>query len=321
MRAGAFALSLLAEPLDVQVLTALSTGPQPLIKLRQAVGSPAQTTARSHLNSLLSIGVLTRERQNEFPGNVDFALTASGRELLGVAALLDRWLAAAPRDARDLGTPAAKNLLKALVDGWSTGILRILAVRSLSLTELNSVLPAVSYPSLERRLSAMRMLGLVERCLGGERGRPYVVTDWLRRAVAPIVAGARWERQYAPRLAPPITNRDIEAAFLLTLPLLGPPPALSGSCQLSVQMKRADPSVVAGVKASVSRGTVVSCSTQVGGRVDAWAVGDIAPWFSALLEGDLSSLEIGGDSALAVDLIEGVHGLLSSSPEPASVRA
>ena len=49
-------------------------------------------------------------------------------------------------------------------------MMRALAARPLSLTELDSLISDLSYPALERRLSSMRIAGLVE-AQPSQRGR------------------------------------------------------------------------------------------------------------------------------------------------------
>ena len=58
----------------------------------------------------------------------------------------------APEGPLALGSSTAKSAIKALVEGWGTNMIRALAARPLSLTELNGLISGLSYPSLERRL-------------------------------------------------------------------------------------------------------------------------------------------------------------------------
>jgi DNA-binding HxlR family transcriptional regulator len=311
VRAGAHALSLLSVPLNVHVLQALAEEPRSLADLRRAAGSPPQTTMRGHLRRLTEAGILERRRQNDFPGSVDYELGRLGGDLMVVAAVLRDWLAASPEGPLMLGSPAAKSLIKALVDGWSTGVVRALAARPFSLTELSSIITGLSYPSLERRLGAMRLAGMIERCTGGGRGTPYKVTDWLRRAIGPLAAAARWERQHLPEETAPIGRIDVESAFLLTLPLLSLPSAQSGVCRLAVESRNGNgESRLAGVMVEVQEGRIVSCVSRLEGDAGAWASGSAASWLRAVSEQHPDTLEVGGDYALAAALLAGLHGAL-----------
>jgi DNA-binding HxlR family transcriptional regulator len=309
-RAGAQTLALLAVPLNVTLVRALADGPRSLVDLRREAGSPPQTTMRGHLHSLAKEGIVDKRRQGGFPGAVDYQLTESGQELLLVAEVLDTWLAASPEGPTPLGSDAAKSAVKALVEGWTTGMVRALASRPLSLTELDRVIASLSYPSLERRLSAMRGFGLVKPAPGEGRSTPYKASDWLRHAVAPLAAAARWERRRLRDRAPSITNRDVEAAFLLALPLLRMPEEVSGTCLLAVQMGSEPRTGTAGAIVLVQEGLVASSGTRLDNSTDAWALGPGAAWLSAVMKRDVASLELGGETALATCLVEGMHAAL-----------
>jgi DNA-binding HxlR family transcriptional regulator len=303
-RAGARALSLLSIPFNASVVMALADGQTPLVDLRRETGSPPPTTMRGHLRTLVAAGVVEKIRHEGFPGSVDYELTDSGHDLLAVATVLTDWLAAAPEGPTELGSNAARNAIRALVGGWSTGIVRALAAQPLTQTELDRVIAGLSYPSLERRLGAMRTVRLIEPLASCSRGTPYAVTDWLRRAVAPLVAGARWERLRLRGQAPAVTNRDVEAAFLLTLPLLRMPTEASGSCRLAV---RTPDSAEVGVIALVRDGTAASCGTRLDARTDAWARGPSESWAAAVIDRSVAGLEIGGRTELATTVVEGLR--------------
>jgi DNA-binding HxlR family transcriptional regulator len=307
MRAGAEGLTLLSHPLNFHLLRALAAAPQPLGELRRGAGSPPATTIRRGLDTLIDRGIVVRRRRVGFPATVDYELGRAGRELLEVAAVLRAWLAAgpgAPGGAADLGTETAKRLVKALVEGWSTTIVRALAARPLSLTELSGLIPALNYPSLERRLGALRTAGLIEPCAGVGRHRPCAATDWLRLSVAPLGASAAWERRHGLG-GKPVGGIDVEAVLLLAAPALRLPAGLDGRVRVAVDLGggRDRP---AGAVAAVAGGRVVSCVTRLGGPADAWASGRPGAWFEAVA-GELGGLEVGGDVDLAVGLLTGLR--------------
>jgi DNA-binding HxlR family transcriptional regulator len=317
VRAGAFALSLLSVPLNVNVLRALAEEPRPLIDLRRAVGSPPQTTMRGHLRALTRLGVLERRRRPDFPGAVDCHLGPAAMGLLEVAEVLEAWLASSPEGPLEFGDPAAKSAVKALVDGWSTAIVRALAARPLTLTELNKLIAGTSYPSLERRLGAMRLAGQIEPCAGLRRGKPYAATEWLRQAIAPLLAAARWERQFAAEESVGIGRLDFEAAFLLSAPLLDLPENPSGRCRLAVVSRNGggEPTV-AGAMIEIEEGRVVSCVSRLPGEAAAWASGGSGAWLSALIDHRTEQLELGGDCDLATAVVDELHGSLFRVRQP-----
>jgi DNA-binding HxlR family transcriptional regulator len=311
VRAGAQTLTLLSAPLNVHVLKALEEQPRSLIDLRRVVGRPPQTTMRGHLKALTELGVLERRRRPEFPGSVDFELGAPGRDLLAVADVVEAWLRMAPEGPQSLGDLAAKSSIKALVEGWSATVVRAIAAAPLTLTELSKLISSLNYPSLERRLVAMRLAGQIEGQSGQTRGTPYVATRWLRHAVAPLMAAARWERQNARETAPQLTRIDVEAMFLLSAPLVERLQGQSGTCRFTVDVRNSEGEVVpVGVVIQVSDGRVVSCSSRIRGHVDAWASGSVSSWFGALIDQDIERLEMGGDCGLGLALLDGMHSAL-----------
>lgn len=318
MRSGTHALSLLANPLNAHVLDALADGPKSLFDVRRAAGSPPQTTMRGHLQMMSEAGIVERRRLNDFPGQVDLQLTPSGRHLLTVARALRHWLAMAPDGPIELGTPAAKSSIKALVDGWSTGIIRVLAARPMPLTELSKVITGVSYPSLERRLGAMRLAGQLERRPGQVRGTPYGASTWLRHAASPLTIASRWERRHLPEQTDPVKRIDVEAALLLAVPLAQLGEEESGTCRLAVQLAAGGSDLrIAGVVARVLNGKVVSCVARLAEQAEAWASGSTSAWFDAAVEGEVELLEVGGACDLAIGLIDGVRGAILDPPQPA----
>jgi DNA-binding HxlR family transcriptional regulator len=313
VRAGAFALSLLSVPLNVHVLQALEAEPRSLTNLCRAVGSPPQTTLRKHLQTLHRLGVISKQRGPKFPGTVDYELADPGRDLLQVAAILQNWLSACADGPLTLGALGSKGTIKALVEGWSSTLIRAFAGRALSLTELDALISGLSYPSLERRLASMRMAGLVRRCQGRGRGTPYVVTDWLRLAVAPLAAAVRWERRHVPAEATPVGRLDIETGFLLSVPLVQLPSGQSGVCRLAVETSNGGERRLAGVLVGIEEGSVAYCRARLEGNATAWASGPTAVWLRAVLEHDTDALEVGGDCDLAYEIVGRLNGVLAAA--------
>jgi DNA-binding HxlR family transcriptional regulator len=310
-RSGAQTLCLLAAPLTALVLRALRDGPKQQSELRREAGSPAQTTLRAQFKRLVEIGALEKHRRNRFPGVLEYELTETGRELLFVADVLERWLQLAPDGPLPLGSGPAKAAVKALAEGWSTTILRVLGAVPQSLTELDGAIADLNYPTLERRLAALRLTSLVKAQPGNGAGTPYAVTDWLRRGIGPIAAAARWERRHLPQAAPPIAQLDAEAAFLLAVPLLRPPKGVLGSCRLAAEIPNGRKRNFAGVVVEVlSDGRTEPRGTQLDRYSDAWALGSSSAWLNAIIEHEVDRLELGGDSRLARILVEGLHDAL-----------
>lgn len=308
-RAGEMVLTLLSTPLNFLLLRALEERPMRLAELRQAAGLPAQTTLRGHLASLAELGAIEKRPTAQMPYAVRNELTPMGRDLLVVARLLDNWLGQAPFPA-SLDSSAAKGIVKAFVDGWGSTMMRGLAARPMSLTELDRGITELSYPALERRLSSMRMAGLIEACRGEGAGTPYAVTDWARRGIGPLALAADCERVHLRDRAAAPTRVDVEAAFLLALPLVRLPTDVSGSGQLEVEPGADSLDGQAGVRVSVERGRVAVCDSVLSPDPGDYAVGSIARWFGAIREGTGGLLRFGRDRGVAPALVSGLHAAL-----------
>jgi DNA-binding HxlR family transcriptional regulator len=318
VRAGGTVLSLLAGPLCAPILRAHLDGPLRLPDLRERIGGAAQTTLRGQVGNLRSIGALGRQVRSGMPYTVENELTDAGRDILGVAEAVEAWLSRAPQGPIVLGSEASKGAIRALVGGWGSTVLRALSARPLSLTELDGVIPNLSYPSLERRLSAMRAARQIETQVGTTgKAKPYAVTEWTRRAVGPLVAAGRCECRHLPDLADPISRIDVEAAFLLAVPLV----ALrdrAGSCLLAVNTAAGvggkPVRQVTGVHVELERGKVVSCDSRLETEPSTWVLGSVDAWVEAILDGNLDSVRIGGkEHDLARGLIEGLHRALATA--------
>jgi len=318
VRAGGTVLSLLAAPLIVPILRAHVEGPLRLPDLRERIGGAAQTTLRGQVGKLRDIGALEREVQaGVMPYTVVNEITPAGMGVLAVAELVEAWLARAPQGPIPLGSEPAKGAIRSLVGGWGSTILRALAAEPCSLTELDSAIPDLSYPALERRLSGMRAARQVEaRPSAVGTAKPYAVTEWTRQAVGPLVAAGRCECQHFSEDAEPLTSVDVEAAFLLAVPLVEAESSHTGSCLFAVDtddQEEDEPSNrLAGVHVEVENGYVASCISKIEQNPQAWALGAVESWVEAILDGRIESLRLGGhDQDFVQGLIEGLHGALA----------
>lgn len=292
------------------LLEVLADGPSSLADLQGRGGAPG-STLRARLKDLVDAEVIAACRNGGFRrGSAEYELTEAGEGLLTVAEVLESWLSESPNANRPFAGNCAKAAIGALAGGWSATLLRALAAKPLSVADLDSVIASFNYPSLERRIAAMRHAGQVEACPANGRETPYAVTTWLRRGVAPLLAGIRWERLHLAGSSAPVAGLDVEAAFLLAMPLLRLDPELSGRCRLAVELPSNGEGRVAGVVAGLEEGAVASCTSRLDGTADAWASGPVNAWFRALIDHDGESLELGGDGRLARTLIAGLHKAL-----------
>lgn len=267
---------------------------------------------RSHLGNLEAVGAIDRRRRDSFPGALEYSLTDSGRELLVVAESLEHWLADSPQGPLELGGDQAKAAVKGLVEGWTAGVLTALAAEPLSLTEMDKQIPAVSYPTIERCLENMRLAEQLEVGTRDRRGTPYSITDWLRRGIAPLAQGARWEHHYEREDADPIDRADVDGALRLAEPLFSAPKRLSGSCQMELKVPHGGADAQEHFFALIE---VANGKLSFGGfypeiEPSVRAVGRIDAWFSALIDEDLSDLELNGDRDFAKAVFGALHRAL-----------
>ena len=315
MRAGSRALSVLSSSLNVHVLKALEDEELlSLNELSQAIGLPPASTMRAYLKALVEVGAIERRSESGFASSVSYAIAPGGEKLLAAGDVLQHWLGLAPGGPISLGSTAAKSAVKTLVEAWDANIVRALAARPLPLTELHRLIPQISYPTLERRLAAMRLVGLVEGQRNGSgRGTPYRATRWLRKAVAPLAAAIAWERGHVPD-PPPLGRLDVEAGFLLVIPLAQFPSSATGVCRLAIETGAGSTLRYAGVKLTLDSGRVSTCVTRLEGEAEAWVVGTPRDWFRWLNGSEDAPIEFGGDTGLGRTVVEALAEALAPTP-------
>jgi DNA-binding HxlR family transcriptional regulator len=310
VRAGGTALSILAVPLSARILLALAEGSRTSERLREAVGSPPHSALRKNLQALTRHRLLHRRERGDAKGTVSYQLAGPGQDLLKVREAVQAWLDAAPGGGPAPGTDDAAVTIRALVDAWAVNLVRAVASRPFSAAEFAKLISADDAAELQRFLEAMTQLGLLEPAEAAAPTR-YVPTPWLRRSVAPLAAGAAWERRHLAAATTPIDRHDVETAFLLSVPLVKLRPERSGRCKLVVELRdSAGESKPVGVLVDLRAGEVVACATRLGGASQSWALGSPQAWLTAVIEGDVSGLKLAGDEDLATDLAWSLHAML-----------
>ncbi len=286
-RAGSAVLTLLSVPLNGLVLRALADGPMRLTALRDELGGPAQSTLRGILTKLVEIGALTRGLGDR-PGILAYQLTQFGEDLLLAVNAVEAWLGMAPDGPIALESAQAKVAIKALVGGWVSTVVRALAARPLTLTELDKLIDGYTYPAIERRLSAMRLAGQVE--LGangnGNRGRQYTSAPGFAWASAHSPLRPAASAGTCPRPRRRSTRIDVESAFLLVAPMLDLRRSTSGFCQVAVEGGSGDSRKPwAGAQLTVEKGSVSSCIARLEPRPESWAHGAAGAWLDGVIGG------------------------------------
>lgn len=311
MRVGSRTLSIFANALSARVLRAHAAGPLRPGDLEEAISWAPQSSLRLAVGNLCDRNALVKTEPAGGSQGVVTELTPAGNELLPVAVKLERWLSDSPDGPISLDDDAARGIVRVLVAGWDSTMIRTLAERPLSLAELNDGISSFSHPALKRRLAKLRSTRLVTR-VGAGKTVTCAATDWLRRAVVPLTVAGRWELRHDPD-AEPISPVEAEAVFLLALPLIELTGRASGTCTLAVLSSDHQPGTagVAGVAVEVDGGRIVSCDLKSASAPATWALGTGAAWFDAVIEGDSDTLRLGGAKPrLACRIVKSIHDIL-----------
>ena len=277
------------------------------------MGWAAQGTVRSAVDNLRAAQALSKASTGDSGNGVTTELTPAGNEMLLVADAIEVWLARFPDGEIHPDSEEARSAVKALAGGWSTTLTRALLHGPLTLSELHSHIPDINYPALERRVAWMRTTQQIEPVEKEGRGTPYVATDWLRYAMAPVSLAGRCELRHLEDAGVPVADIEIETWFLLTLPLVTLPDDASGSCMLASQTQGMEAigggePRLAGAVVEVDRGRLASCEPGIARDPDTWAIGSMAGWLDAVVDGQIENLRVGGRRPqMALDLISGLH--------------
>ena len=317
-RAGALTLLYLASPMERDILLTLlaeaTTGARVLGELETP--DPEDPAA---IAAIFNDAYLVEPADPDLPPGTpigpDTMLqpTPAGREVPFVGVVLQCWLDSCPEGPIELG-PDAGPVLAPLLTGWCSMVIHALAAKPLTALETHDAIQVLDLDTVEARIELMEETGQVE-VLSGPEGEPrYAVTEWLRMGIAPLAAAARMELRHPPGDTAAIAALDVEASFLLALPLLELPAELSGSCSLAVELDEGVSGSPAGVTARVENGRVVSSERRLDEDVDAWATGSAGDWLDTLIDPDAKRVRSGGERRLARTLLYALHQMLFDLP-------
>jgi len=313
-RAGALTLMHLASPMDrgtlLTLLAEATTGAQVLGELELPDLDDPNT-----ILALFSDSYLLEPADPDHPPGAPIGPdtmmqpTPAGREVPFLGVILQHWLDRCPEGPVELG-PEAGPVLAPLLTGWCSMVTHALAAEPLTVVETHDAIQVLDLDTVEARIESMEEAGQVEALPGPEGEARYAVTDWLRMGIAPLAAAARMELRHPPGDTAAVAALDVEASFLLTLPLLELPSDLSGSCSMAVELDEGVDGSPAGVTARVENGRVVSCERRLEEEADAWATGSAAEWLDTLIEPDAEQVRSGGEQHLAGTLLYSLHETL-----------
>jgi len=233
-RAGGRVLRLLSDALNVSILRCLLRGPLSVSELSGSLSATSRTTRFGRLRELEDLGVIVRERRPGSPPVAYCSLSSAGRELLPVVRRFARWLELSPDGPSSPDDATGALAIKALAIGWDTTVLRWLAERPCSLTELDALSPReVSYHEVRKAREGLSSAGLIAPVPSTDRRQPYTPTEWARRSAGCIAAAVRWEKEHLGAPAPASWAMEVETLSLLRPTRLGALPLTQARVDLA----------------------------------------------------------------------------------------
>ncbi len=304
-------IRLLATESSGAILRALDAGPLRSAQLTDRLAEYSRRTIYRRLDELEQIRAVEQRRSATVPPAVAYELTVpAGRELLGVLegaarAWLHQWHQGSVNEQR-------WGLLSLLADGWDSAIMREVSREPRSLTELG-VVSEMTYHQLARRVTRLAAAGLLER-INGVRPVRYTLSEQARLGAILVAASARWERRHLLGGAEQLLVADAIALLRTILPLARLPEQAGATLVLTVQTDAAPagPRRYGSVRIEVDDDGEIHCAERGDLPPDAWARGSIDAWLLAIIEGDGSDLQVGGEHTL----VEGQLGHLRAQTAP-----
>jgi len=297
MRAGARTVRMLANPIQVQIMRVMAGGFDAL-SVPEGYAGEGQPP-----HPPLPPGRPEPEPRAE-PGDLEkkYVITPAGRARVPVTGAIELWLLKAPGGPLAYSDPRAEDAIELLADAWASGLAHVLAAGPTGRRELIAACERPPHAA-KRLLARLQRAGMVETAITPENAPAHVATEWLRRGIGPLALAARVERNDPPPEAMPVDALDVEAAMLLIAPLLRLDEGLSGTCRLAVRLGEPGRRQPVGITLTVGEGRILACERDLDPDADAAAVGELDPWFAALIDGRPKRLRFEGDRRLARALV------------------
>jgi hypothetical protein len=242
-----------------------------------------------------------------------YAITPVGRARLPVADGIELWLLKATGGPLPYEDRRAKQAIELLSEAWGHALVCALAAGP---TEPADAIARCELPprAAKRLLAQLRRTGLVEDVAASDGAKRCAPTEWLRRAVGPLMLAARVENSDRTAGARPVDSLDVEAAMQLAAPLVRLGEEVRGACRLVVRLGPPGRRYPAGVTVEVEEGRIVSCEPGHAADAPAEAVGELGAWFKALIDQRPKRLSFEGDRRFARDLVAAFGKALFDEP-------
>lgn len=304
MRAGAKTVRMLSDPLQVQIIRVMAGG---FNALSVPEGYTGEERPRRRRRPPRRPEPEPRGPEGELHDyDKKYAITPTGLARVPVAGAIELWLLKASGGAISYSDsdPRAEPAIELLADAWGSGLAHAIAAGPVDRRELIAGCEW-SPRSAKRLLAQLRRVGMVEAATTPAGAPAHAATEWLRRGIGPLAFAARVERSDPPEEAKPVDALDIEAAMLLVAPLLRLDEDLSGACRLAVRLGKPGQRQPVGVTVRVGEGRILSCERGLDPDASTEAVGELDPWFTALIDQRTKRLRFDGDRGLARALVAG----------------
>jgi DNA-binding HxlR family transcriptional regulator len=308
---GAHALKLLGEESMVAVLRALAEGVERPAELERRLPNAGHSLLMRRLRHLREHELVSCEHRPGSPPHAHgagiapeahYALLDAGRELLEIAAQAARW----ERDwwtQHELRDSDGTRAIRLTADRHARKIALLLADGPLPSADLERHTPDLARSALRRRLRELVLARLLER-RGRGRVRLYELTERARHLALVAMLAGRWEWRWC-RPAHAAPARDLERLLRLLAPAAHIPQALTGVCQLRLDVGRDD---TPDISLAARAGRLAVADARAGASQ---AVARASPqaWCETLLQRD-GRIAISGDQVLLAKVMEALSAAL-----------
>ncbi len=289
-------------------------------RLTERVPTYAPRTVYRHTRRLAELGLIDRQEIAGVPSTVIHSLSPAGRDLyhlLDSYAKSPSWQVSAPGDGDGFWT-----LCGLQGEMWASGWVDELSQAGRSLTDLTEATPGFTFHQVSRRIHQLLSWGLLRESTAGGHRKRYQLSDRTRRGMALVAELGRWRQRHA--LAGGDGGLNVgEMATLLraSLPLLELPEHREMSIKLGIvgttgeDGEHGSEALTAHVSA-----TGAMCCVKDGPPSQAWALGTVETWLSAILDGNRGRMRVGGDLAFVDTCLEELHEALWTPPVEPGAR-
>jgi DNA-binding HxlR family transcriptional regulator len=291
-------LALLGAGVAGPILAALAESPLRTRALTDRLSGSAPRTVYRHAGKLAQHGLIVREEENGVPSVVTYSLSERGQELFRLLEIHVPSILSRTHQGVEEGWWSSLALLGEM---WSSGWIAELSSGSRTPTELSEMTPGMSFHQVNRRVHLLRARNLLCESAHAGRGKRYKLTGTVRCRMGLIAGIGRWrERHDVGEGEHGMSGPDVATVLRAAMPLVKLNAFGGAQIKLGVVGASSDGEGRGSEVLLVKVGTEGSpcCEEDAGNPADAWAVGTVGLWLSALIDGDPDRIRVGGDAAL-----------------------